>query len=66
MTLFVLSWTRVQWVVRGGGVLFRSGDFVVLLVVEVCVDYGGVKMCFMFVLILVSSMVLGFVSIYVV
>ena len=40
-------------------------DFIVLSVVEVCANYGGV-MCFMFVLILASSMVLGFVSISVV
>ena len=36
-------------------------DFVVLSVVEVCADYGG-----LFVLILASSMVLGFVSMFVV
>ena len=35
-------------------------DFVVLSVVDVCADY------FMFVLILASSMVLGFVSMFVV
>ena len=37
-------------------------DFVVLSVVEVCADYGGVYgMYFMFVLILASLMVLGFI-----
>ena len=40
-------------------------DFVVLSVVEVCVDYGAVNV-FQFVLILASSMVLGFVSMSVV
>ena len=35
-------------------------DFVVLSVVEVCADYGGVNV--FHVLILASSMVLGFVS----
>ena len=39
-------------------------EFVVLSVVEVCADYGGV--CFMFVLILASYMVLQFVSMSVV
>ena len=38
---------------------------VVLLVVEVCADYGGVNV-FHVVLILASSMVLGFVSMFVV
>ena len=38
-------------------------DFVVWSVVEVCADYGGVNV---FILILVSSMVLGFVSMSVV
>ena len=40
-------------------------DFVVLSFVEVCADYGGVNV-FMFVFILASSMVLGFVSMSVV
>ena len=40
-------------------------DFVVLSVVEVCADYDGVNV-FMFVLILVSSMVLGSVSMFLV
>ena len=40
-------------------------EFVVLSVVEVCADYGGVNV-FMFVLILASSMVFVFVSMFVV
>ena len=40
-------------------------DFVVLLVVKVCVDYGGVNL-FHVCLDFVSSMVLGFVSMSVV
>ena len=40
-------------------------DFVVLSVVEVCAEYGGVNV-FHVVLILASSMVLGFVSMSVV
>ena len=40
-------------------------DFVVLSVVEVCADYGGVNVFHVF-LILASSMLLGFVSMYVV
>ena len=36
-------------------------DFLVLSVVEVCVDYGGVNVFHVFVLF-ASSMVLGFVS----
>ena len=40
-------------------------DFVVLSVVELCADYGGVNV-FHVVLIFASSMVLGFVSIFVV
>ena len=44
--LFVLRWARVRRIARG--VLFRSEwygvcDFVVLSVVEVCADYGGVN-----------------------
>ena len=39
-------------------------DFVVLSVVDVCVDYGGVNV-FMFVLIFASSKALGFVYIQV-
>ena len=41
-------------------------DFVVLSVVEVCADYGGVNVFYVFFLILASSMVLGFVSMSVV
>ena len=40
-------------------------DFVVLSVVEVCVDYGGVNV-FHVVMMFASSMVLGVVSMYVV
>ena len=40
-------------------------DSVVLSVVEVCANYGGVNV-FMFVLILAASMVLGSVSMFVV
>ena len=48
--LFVLSWARVRRVARGEccfGVLYCEWygvcDHVVLSVVEVCVDYGGVN-----------------------
>ena len=50
--LFVLSWARVRRVARGGGVCcfgvmycecYGVCDFVVLSVVEVCADYGGVN-----------------------
>ena len=40
-------------------------DFIALSVVEVCADYGGVNV-FHDCLFLASSMVLGFVSMYVV
>ena len=48
--LFVLSWARVRRVARGKccfGVMYCEWygvcDFVVLSVVEVCADYGGVN-----------------------
>ena len=48
--LFVLSWARVRRVARGEccfGVMYCEWygvcDFVVLSVVEVCADYGGVN-----------------------
>ena len=46
--VFVLSWTRVRRVARREccfGVMYCEwyGDFVVLSVVEVCADYGGVN-----------------------
>ena len=48
--LFVLSWARVRRVARGEccfGVMYCEWygvcDFVVLWVVEVCADYGGVN-----------------------
>ena len=47
------------------GVRYGVCDFVVLSVVEVCADYGGVHV-FHVVSILASSMVLGFVSMSVV
>ena len=49
-TLFILRWARVRRVARGSvffGVMYCEWygvcDFVVLSVVEVCADYGGVN-----------------------
>ena len=70
--MFALSWARVRRVARGEccfGVMYCEWygvcDFVVLSVVEVCADYGGVNVFHVY-LIFASSMVLGFVSMFVV